>query len=521
MAFVLPSAQYLMTLNSNRGLVGDSTEGTKSAGNLPITERAQQFLNTTNSNATGAIAQIFFGLTSQSSTGGFDMSADSRVIVTSVQYNAPNRIQSATMANNGASIDVVSGTNENNFKRFLIGGNDTPFCSAQAGANTICIDPTSISNDSSGGTFDDTNVSGWGWGCVRFNVSGSSSLHCFFQRVFLFQTTKDAADIPKFTGTGSDWDEAFTAVQGSSYTTTIGKWLSKVGSAFFVPCPFQFGDGSTATTFDDGGATIVSPADNATDAENFRLTNQSMRVYASLRNNAADVLTLSGTYVWGTASPWDFDQNDAAVINLDGATFSGMGNFTLGSSVSGAATFNLDSGSFVRSRGANLDGSQVNGNLDLLGVSATDLTNLNVTGILDFDTAGTYNLDACTINEVTNSSGGSVILNLSNGSTITTNTGPSITANNTVSLSFSNIVSGSRLYVQATQTVGVVTTGDVLVNQIVTTDPFVYAHNFEGDLSFVYRVRSASTAPYYQPVQATGTIRTSGFSAVIQQISDE
>ena len=523
MTFVLPSAQYLMTSNSNRGLVGSNTQGTKSAGNLPINTNAQQFLNTTGSSATGAISQIFFGLTSQSSTGGFDMSADSRVIVTSVQYNAPNRIQSATMANNGASIDVVSGTTENNFKRFLVGGNDTPFCSAQAGANTLCIDPTSISNDSSGGTFNDTNVSGWGWGCVRFNLSGSSSLQCFFQRVFLFQTTKDAADIPKFTGAGSDWDEAFIAVQGSNYTTTIGKWLSKVGSAFFVPCPFQFGDGSTATTFNDEGATIVSPADNATGAENFRLTNQSMRVYVSLRNNAADIVNLSGTYVWGTAAPWDFNQNDAAVININGASFSGMGNFTVGSSVSGAAIFNLNAAAQVRVNGADLDGSTVNGDCDILGSSVTTLTNLKVTGTIDFDTAGTYTIDGGSLGDVT-ASGGNVILNLTNGATASTATpgtgSGQVQIINTAVITVNGVVSGSRLYIEATATVGSVTSGDVVVNETVTTDPFTSNFAFEGNLSVKFWVRKATSVPFYKEFLGTGTITANGLEVNVSQDLD-
>ena len=48
MAFTLPAAQYLMTSNSNRGLVGSGNPGTKTGGNLPITTRAQELVNTTN-----------------------------------------------------------------------------------------------------------------------------------------------------------------------------------------------------------------------------------------------------------------------------------------------------------------------------------------------------------------------------------------------------------------------------------------------------------------------------------------
>jgi hypothetical protein len=72
--------------------------------------------------------------------------------------------------------------------------------------------------------------------------------------------------------------------------------------------------------------------------------------------------------------------------------------------------------------------------------SATTLTNVTCTGALDFTIAGTYTLIDCTINEVTNSSGGAVTLNMANGSVITTNTGPSITINAQVAIvNFENL----------------------------------------------------------------------------------
>ena len=56
----------------------------------------------------------------------------------------------------------------------------------------------------------------------------------------------------------------------------------------------------------------------------------------------------------------------------------------------------------------------------------TSVSNLTVTGAFDFSAAGTYNFSDCTINEVTNSSGGSVTINATD-TTISINTGPNIT----------------------------------------------------------------------------------------------
>ncbi len=56
----------------------------------------------------------------------------------------------------------------------------------------------------------------------------------------------------------------------------------------------------------------------------------------------------------------------------------------------------------------------------------TSFNDITVTGAMNFDTAGTYTLTNSVVNEVTNSSGGAVIININN-TIITTNTGPNIT----------------------------------------------------------------------------------------------
>lgn len=73
-----------------------------------------------------------------------------------------------------------------------------------------------------------------------------------------------------------------------------------------------------------------------------------------------------------------------------------------------------------------IDDLTFDGNLNLEVVK--DLDNVTVTGgVLDFATAGTYAFNDVQIDEVTNSSGGSVTANVTGDSTITTNTGPNIT----------------------------------------------------------------------------------------------
>jgi len=430
MAFTLPAPQALHTSagSDNVGTLGAlGSLGTKSGGNLPITTNASQSLNTTASNATGTPAGILFGINGQSATTTVDGTAEAMVLVWSLQYNAPNRIQSSSLANGGSRFRLGSGSSPTlNYKDYYVGGNDTPFCSSQAGPVTMCIDISDTSHNSEVGTFDLSEVSAYGHASVRFNLVGSSTTQTFFQRSFLFTTTKNSANIPKFTGVSS-FDDAVETLQGTDYTTKIGSWVTKSGSSVFLPCPFQIGDGASSTNFDDSGAAVVSPGSNLAGQENFRLTNDAMRVYANLRDSILDSITLSGSYSWGTSASWDFNVSNSSSINIGGATFSGMGDFLVGSSVSGAATFNLRSGSAVKIEGAaDLSGSTISGDCELAVGTLTTLDSITVTGAFDFKVAGTYTAEGCVLNEVTNSSGGSVTI-VSDNSAISTVTGPNIT----------------------------------------------------------------------------------------------
>ena len=102
-----------------------------------------------------------------------------------------------------------------------------------------------------------------------------------------------------------------------------------------------------------------------------------------------------------------------------------MGKFRIGSSVTAPGTFDLDGTQKVESYGANIDSITVKGQLRIRDDSVTTFTGINVQ-LLAFDLAGTYTLTNSIVNQVTNTSGGSVII-VNDGSTITTNTGPNIT----------------------------------------------------------------------------------------------
>ena len=184
--------------------------------------------------------------------------------------------------------------------------------------------------------------------------------------------------------------------------------LEKLGSAVFIPCPFSIGDDFNPTTFNDNGAAIISPASNATNQENFRLTDDAMRVYLNTRDNNADTVVLSGAYSWGSAAEWDFNISNASTCLLSGS-FIGMGNFKLGSSVTATGTFSLaDFSKAVESTGADINGiTVVEGSLNIKTDLVTTFTNITASTV-NLDTAGIYRFVNCTINEINTSDYNSV-----------------------------------------------------------------------------------------------------------------
>jgi hypothetical protein len=184
--------------------------------------------------------------------------------------------------------------------------------------------------------------------------------------------------------------------------------------------------------------------------------------------------------------------------------------------------------------GALLSGGAFDCDISYDSGASTTLTNVTCNGAIDFTTAGTYTLDGCNINEVTNSSGGVVTLILTNGASVGTNTGPNITINNPVTISITvtdtdNVaIQNARVRVTATETVGTITDGDVIVegltnaSGVVETTSFNYESAFDpSGLNIQIKARQASVSPYKKPFQGAGTITSFGFSTTVALLEDE
>ena len=516
MAFILPPAQYLMRTNSsvNRGSFDNPYQnGLKNGGNCPIIFPGTQVQNG------GGNEGIYFGLASQNSTTAFDASINTKVIVTSFQFNAPNRIQVGTKAQRGVVARLLSGSGTANYREFIIGGNDTPLGSAQDGPVTICIDLSAVSNDSDGGSYDNSNATGWGFGTFKFNQVGSSSNLVYFQRVFLFDTGKGQPNIPVFTGVSS-FDDAVDFVQGDGYTTKIGNWCKRSGLSIFLPCPFSFGDGINPVQFDDGIISIDSPSDNLNNQENFRLTNDAMRVYYNPSPNPLDnSLILKNNYTWGTAAKWNLDVE--APHTLSG-NFTGMGDITSGSGGILSGNFNLANGSSVISNGANIDNINVKGDVKILGDSINMFVGLTITDDLDFNTAGTYTLIGCNVNNITNSSSGNVIINNISSILDTDNAGTGageVNIVNTVEISFQINDEDTGLPIENARIEIIKSSDKTRLFSPLETDSNGEASidfNFSSEINIEGWVRQYDLSGIdYTPKNYTGKIKNNGFNTSI------
>ena len=364
MTFTIPTAinQHLGAFGSDPRARGDFTEGawstknTKGQGSLPLTtaSAATSFVNTTTTGTQGSYWEFL-------ATGSHDVSTDTKVCIFVYQHNAPNRLEIDTVGNNGIMFRVGSGGTApaapTNYKTWQVGGQDTAIGKERAFPVHLVIDLNDTSNEATQGTFDNTAAECYGIGSKTLNMGGSTT-QIFLARCFLFDTTKNATNIPRFTGTGSDWDDVITAM-GTAYNNKITHgWLAREGSIFNIASPIEFGDNSTATTFNDNGATVFWPDHDEPGNPRVRVTEQAFRVYMNLRNNAADTATFSGSYDCGNSyPPWDFDQDDNATVTFSGVNFKRTGRFDIGSSVEGNANFDDCKIVWINDATADLDGS--------------------------------------------------------------------------------------------------------------------------------------------------------------------
>ena len=500
----------------------DDTGGNTSTGNLKAGAGLPSDKHGVNFTVLSGKAGVRYYFNSTPSSLDFTTTGEKRIFMYGAQANSLNRRQLSTVSDGGHSLKMYSGSGQSpEIREWVLGGSDTALA-LRSGIFLFAIDPEAVGTVSDIGSFDASDVLSYGHFNTKGDMVGSTSCWWFWCAAVLVSSEKTSIDIPRIYGLSSSWQDLVDAVQGTTgFTGQNHLYVERSGDVITLFCPCSIGNssqvGATATSFNDGGLTVVSPASASSSDPRFHLTNESMRVYLDL--NTSDTAIFSGTYTWGTQAAFDFSQSNAAQITLSNPTFTGMGEFTCGSSVTGSATFNLGGSSKVIIGGANLNGSTINGSADIVGGNVATFTNINVTGILDFDTAGTYTLDGCTIGEVSNSSGGNITLKLVNGASVTTNTESNIVINRLVDISAPNIVDGSRVQLynitmDSEISVGVVGGGTGFLE---TVDLLSSEISDGDDIALRCSLYDNTNGNVYNDLEILGSVSVFGFSSTLSQ----
>lgn len=324
------------------------------------------------------------------------------------------------------------------------------------------------------------------------------------------------------TGTGGTLQEWIDADEG----TLTNRWgfLTTREGVVYMQGKMYFGTSAASYTFSDSDKIIVFP--DVPVASDF---------FEIICDNAGSNVTFDGFAIQAPGTPKVALTYSDGTWSIENSTIDGASPVTMGAGMSLNQTKLVNSGVVSQNGGTITGGSIINGigsaglvmddyskvsNLTLSGhTTALDATAAIVADAVELDS---IQFSGNTTDVTVNSPNDITIKNL-NGSNVATatNTGAgNATIETSVQVVAEGIVSGSRLAIAATATVGSVTAGDVLVNEIVTADPFIYTHNFEGDLSVEIKVRNATTAPFYSPFETTGTIRNTGLPLVVKQELD-
>ncbi|MHA1814128.1 MAG: hypothetical protein ACTSYX_11935 [Candidatus Thorarchaeota archaeon] len=554
MTFVIPSSINTHAVSPSTNGNWNSTEnsptgsGVKANGSLPQANSAGDWAR--DKDASTALAGYNYDFPS----GPHNVATDTKVLVWHTQSNAPNRVQADTVANGGQTAVLWSGAGSPsaNYRRYEVGGNDTPMCATVSGPLHFILDLNNSDSDASGGSYDNTDVRIYSIWVKPLGMVGNSSSWRYETPAYLFDTIKSSSDTPTFSGAGSVMVDCVDLIQGADYTDKLGTWVRRTGSVIFIDVGFRLGNNSTITEFDDEGLTIISPPNNDPADPRIRITTQACRVYLNLRNNVADTADFSGTWQWGTRAPFDFDQDDSAIVTFASPTFIGMGTFTLGSSITGPATFDDVDEVVFADTGVDIDGSTFrnqNGSHALeMTAGAMDIADMRFESYgsahaILIDTAGTYNFDNVFFDQSgtndieTTHASGTVTINISNGGTVptVTETGAgAVVIVNAVPLSITvnddagTPIENARVQVTATETVGTITDGDILLTGLTNGSGVLedLAFNYEAafdpsGLDIFIKARQGSVSPYKVPTNASGTLTTAGFSLTIAMQPDE
>jgi len=456
--------------------------------------------------------------------GGSTRDFSGCVFVLGLRFYNPLNFGIDTEANSAVTLTLYD--SDDDYKAWTLGGKDTDL-GRHLSYHCIVIDPLATA-DWSSGTLGVSSMEYYG---IGLDTLGTNN-RIYINRAVLVSKSQNDSEIPKIYSTGSDWEEYYDNVAGTSYSTVLHTYIDRLSDVFLLNTPMQIGKSSTKTTFNDNGVTVVSPSSDSEDPV-AKTTNTSFPLYITV-GRSDSTFTLSGTYEWGTRSTFDFDDYIAgATITLDDTIFRGMGDIELGKNVTGTATFE-DTGIVDKDKDASINGSVFrdpysNTLLEITGgtCECTDLSFYGYTSnyAVILASAGTYTFSNCTFDasgthEFYADLAGNVTINCYNCNACGlgvcdaisgTNSGVgSLTVNHYVDVTVNNIISGSALRLEY-QTSG----AEIYSNSDVGTS-VTFEYSYVGNTDVYIKTRKAGNLPY----KGEGTITDLGMTHTVNMEDD-
>jgi hypothetical protein len=352
---------------------------------------------------------------------------------------------------------------------------------------------------------DQTIIKQVGYGSIHLIKGQGTIPNTFFDGIYYIANDSYAATI---SGGTSGTPETMADLVGDDITVGAGLFSNPIGAAYYIFAPTEWGDAGTATTAfagtdeqwyylgDNGGGHAVGA------------THFPMRLVGNATGTNIFRQTRVTNINVGTRSEFDWSDANFDEITLDNVTWVDFGvitapgtdvdkNFTVG-------TFN-NCDQFIMNA-MNMTDITFNGAFDANGAVLLDTSgdsnnavnlifNSDGTGhAVEITVAGTYDLDNWVYNDfgadgttdaaVYISANVAVTLNIQNGGDTPTvrNSGTAPTINNAVTVAVDGVAEGTSCKVIANETLGTITTGDVIFELLAdsTGTAQITDFNYEG-----------------------------------------
>lgn len=467
-----------------------------------------------------------------------------------------------TKANGGMRIRFAGSTITNWFEVY-VGGSDEWPPSVLGGWTMFVVDVTTaradaVANGQTNGTTPAvTAVQRVGWAGVTGGTMPRMVDNTWVDAIWRLPAGTPGIIVEGRSGgtTPWTWAEVLTEIGPAAGIIKLG-----AGGSYVLNTPIQFGiNDATTHGFEDTNIILLWEdqefiPDNFYEISSFAGASGANTLTAGIKTGTGSDAT--GSQGWiisaaATGARWGMDVNDGNMDAVEwfGCSFIHGGTLTVSSTVNELVStqyidcFRIFAVLAIQTRISLIDAAAGNSEAVLGIQDLTDVTHSTFFGGTGLGHAleilanpsrvedqtsldNTFNNyavgDGFGNSAVFNDTAGLVNIAASGGTTFSIRNGTSastvVTSNVDVTFLGHVISPNSRLRITATDTVGAVTDGDILANELMTTDPHVYQHNYEGDLTFDWVIRNFSGTPRYRTTEGSGTISSTGIEINVNQI---